>query len=355
VTLPSLRASAACAFFAGAGVGAAPVDAAGVDAVMGYAVGGEAAPDGSLLVAPIEGDSNALGAFQRARSALDLDLIAARGTDIVRRATGGPAIRLRLGHLYVALRLARADALGGADVARALNRHVRPLLRALGSLGVPASWGGRDVVLARGTGSTREPVAWVGVRHRRATNEVGVEAVVAVDSPFVLEPILDLAHAAIAPRFLGRAGTTLTRIVGRDLDAEVVGKAVVEAYAAQAAGEISHLGWNPPLVAPIDLEEAPFTAMIEESIGLLGARVETEHARVSLGGDLMVSEDVLDPLGRALFALGAAAGDEAIGAVIDEHLAPTRGALLVGVRSLGSFVRLVRAAWDAHAIVPSAS
>ena len=261
---------------------------------------------------------------------------------IVRRATGGPAIRMRKGQLFVSLALRAADALGGvADVNRALNRHVRPLLAALTSVGSSAAtYGGRDFVSMAGA-----PVSWVGVRHLRETGLVAIEAIVAVDAPFAIDPELDLAHGAIAPRFLGKIATSLCAVAHRDVEIERVARAVVDAYCAEAGGDVAKLELTLPVVNAIDIEEPPFDAMVEESIGLLGARIELQQ--VALGGDWMISEDIVTPLGRALFALGAEVSDDALFRTIDEHLSPSAHTLLVGVKQLSSIAKLVRAAWAA--------
>ncbi len=303
--------------------------------------------DASLVVAPLAGKAIALGRFQRAASSIDLEGAKTGGHLIVRRATGGPALLVGDGQLYVGLKLPSARSLGGIDdVARALNRHVRPLLRALSSFGSVASWTGRDVVFVRNL-----PIAWVGIRHVRATGAIGIEAIIATRASFELPPPLDLAFGAIAPRFRGRTPAPLEAVYGRTLDEATLASRIVEAYAERAGSElqapiVTVMPERPPegMLLP-DLDQPPFVAMVEESIGLLGAVIHEDS--VALGGDLMVSDDVLDPLGRTLFRLGADATPASLGQAINATLAPTAGALLVGVRRLDSFEKLIRAAWQA--------
>jgi len=224
--------------------------------------------------------------------------------------------------------------LGGVDDPnRALNRHVRPLLHALQTLGAPATSGGRDIVLVRA-----EPIAWMGVRHSRQSSAIGVEAIVAIGSDFAIPSELDLAHGAIAPRFLGKTPTTL-----RDLDAARVLESIVQTYGALADQDVATL--DSYASTPLDprLDERPFDAMVEEAIGLIGARIDED--RVTIGGDLMASYDALDELGRSLHRLGPECEDTALFSCIDQHLAPSSGAMLVGVRSLTSIAKVVRAAW----------
>jgi hypothetical protein len=299
-------------------------------------------PEAAVLVAPIVGEAYALGAFQRVRSAIDMTRLEGSGCSLVRRVTGGPAIRIGRGQVYLALDLRTPAALGGvADPARALNRHVRPLLRALTGLGdVPATSGGRDVVLMRG-----EPVAWVSVRHLRASGRTALEAVVAVTKSFEVPAEVDLAHGAIAPRWAGRHPTTVSAALGRTVTAEEVVEAILSAYVATA--DTAAQKFEPPALpaSRVDPDETPFVAMVEEAVGLVGGVVERD--RLVIGGDLIASEDVLRVVGDRLHELGPEVDDAQLGAVFDAALGPSSGSLLLGVRELSSFTKLVRATWAA--------
>jgi hypothetical protein len=291
--------------------------------------------EGALLIAPLEGDAIALGSFEIARSTLDLERLE---LPLVRRATGGPPIRVRTGQVHLALHLRAPGVLGGvADPNRVLNRHVRPLLHALATIGAQVSSGGRDIVLSRGA-----PVGWIGARHCRASSETGIEAIVAVSSDFSVPPALDLAQGSIAPRFLGKSPSTLAAVGGPAEGARVV-SAIVDAYRALAEGSVTLREGHAAPPDRVDLVAPPFDAMVEEAIGLLGARVDAQ--RVLLGGDLMASHDALEALGRALHALGHDCEDAALFACIDAHLSPPSGAMLIGVRHLSSIAKVVRAAW----------
>lgn len=300
-----------------------------------------AATEAVALVAPIVGEGIALGAFQRARSTLDLPRLEGSGLSVVRRATGGPALRVGRGQVFVALELRAPHALGGvADPARALNRHVRPLLRALTSLGdIAATSGGRDLILARGV-----PIAWVGVGHERKTGRTTLEAVIDVSRTFALDPALDLAHGSIAPRFNGATPSTLAETHGRSIEPDVVVEAILRELAAVAGGDADKIALPSLPPTRVNPDEAAFTAMIEEAIGLLGAVVERET--VTIGGDLMASSDVLRELGDRAFRC---ADDDTLGTAIDEALGPESGALLLGVRALESIRKVVRAAKNARA------
>jgi lipoate-protein ligase A len=293
--------------------------------------------EAELLVGPLRGHAIALGRFQRAGSAIDVARARSRGEVVVRRNVGGPALRVGEGQLSVQLLLTSPDALGGvADPMRALNRHVRPLLAALNALGVGAMYGGRDVIVSHGA-----PIAWIGAAHRVSDRVTYVEAVLAVRASFALEAELDLAAGSIAARHLGRAPRTLEDVLGHALDAESLARRIVDAFVAQAGGDSVALAdaSSPPSKSPLDLDEPPFTAMVEEAIGLVGARYEPEHERVAVGGDLGVSEDALAALERALFAAPRDATEEQLGAIVDAHLGPASGALVFGVKSLRSIAK----------------
>lgn len=291
------------------------------------------AQEAAAYVAPIVGEGILLGRFQRARSTVDLPRLEGSGLSLLRRKSGGPALRVGRGQVYVSLDLASPASLGGvADPGRALNRHVRPLLRALTSLSnITATSGGRDLILARG-----EPIARVFIHHHRATGATGLEAIVHVSRSSDLDETHDLAHGSIErPKC-----KTLNEILGREVAPGEVVEAILRELAAAAAGSVET--FDPPGGgARVDPEEPAFTAMIEEAIGLLGAVVERD--RVTIGGDLMASDDALEALGREVFALE---DDEAIGAAIDRAFTE---AMLLGVRSLESIRKVVRAAKSASA------
>jgi hypothetical protein len=289
--------------------------------------------EATLTVAPLVGEAIALGAFQRAKSTLDLPRLEGSGMSLVRRPTGGPALRVGRGQIHVTLVLSHPAALGGvAYPGRALNRHVRPLLRALDALGdKPATFGGRDILVVGAA-----PIAWVGIGHRVDTGQTCLEALIAVSKPFGLDPELDLAHGAIAPRFLGRAPSTLEAALGKRLDPEAVLGAIVAAYALLAEDSVATQDPTSLPMTRVDADEPPFTAMVEEAIGLLGAR--RDGGRLVLGGDLFASTDALARAGEALSE--APADDAAALARLD---AAFEGALLHGVRDRASFLRLARA------------
>lgn len=302
-------------------------------ALLADALRRSGAREGALVVAPVEADAIVLGSFQRAASTVDLARVARVGTQLARRSTGGTAIRAQRGQVFVALELASAAAFEGSpDPSRALNRQVRPLLGALARLGIPATYTGRDFVWARGA-----PVAWLGVTHDRATGGVGIEALVAVDAPFGLDPADDLAHGAVE-RWMDKTPSTLSSLRGAPVATADVVAAIVDAYATRANGEVVSFELGGLRALDPRTEDAPFGALVAERMGLVGAVVD--RGRHAIGGELMASRGVLDELARALDR----ADDDAIDATVDAHLGPASGALLFGVRSLASIAKAVRAA-----------
>ncbi len=295
------------------------------------------ASEGALVVAEVASEALVLGAFQRAASTVDLDRVARTGMQLARRSTGGTALHARPGQVFFALELANAAALGGtSDPARALNRHVRPLLSALGRLGIAATYGGRDFVQAKGA-----PIAWLGVTHDVKSGSIGIEALFAVDEPFTLTPADDLAHGAVE-RWLGKTPSTLAATLGRNVASSEVIAAIVDVYGAHARDETSTFELGGARALDPRTEDPPFGALVEEAMGLLGALVEgtSGSGRHALGGELMASPHALDAVARALDQVD----DAHIEATLDAHLGPSSGALLFGVKSLASIAKVVRAA-----------
>ncbi len=273
--------------------------------------------DVELTVARADADAVLLGAHQRATAGA-----LAAPARCHRRGSGGAAVRVGPGTLWVSLALARVGALVPCAPDTILNRHVRPLLRALSRSGALAHYFGRDWVSV-----AHRPAAAIGFAHDRASGRLHVEAFIAVTTPF-----------AVAERasFLGKSPGTLAQLTGKDVDMERLTRAVVEAYAPNAAA----LALAPCAPAGALVAESPWTATGEEAIGEIGASRERD-GRVRVGGELMVSRDALAELEARL-----AAGEPAESAALLSLGAP--GVALEGVRSLESVVDVVARA-RAHA------
>jgi hypothetical protein len=228
---------------------------------------------------------------------------------VVRRGSGGPPVQVGAGTVHVVLSLAHPAALGACDEKRILNRHVRPLLRALTSvLKAQAHYFGRDWVSV-----AHRPVAWVGFAHDSTTRRTLLEAFVAVRMPFALTQ---------RASFLGHPQATLEELSGHALDLERLTDAIALAYG------LSPL--DAPAAGPAPVPDAlPWTATREEAIGIVAAGRDSRGI-FRVGGELLVSRDAIARLEAKL-----ASPIDDIGRAVDETLA-ARGVALEGVRSLGS-------------------
>jgi hypothetical protein len=289
-----------------------------------------------LCVSVVSDEALVIGAFQRGAGL-------PATWPLVRRGSGGPAVRVGPGTVHVAALLAHPGALVPCDEKRIVNRTVRPLLRALTRAGHLAHYFGRDWVSV-----AHRPVAWVGFAHDATTRRTLFEAFVAVRTPF-----------AITERasFLGKPHATLESTGdGRPVDPARIAAAVVDAYARDASPV--ELDWPQPPAepsAPADLRaDPPWAATTEEAIGTLGAGPDA-HGVFRVGGDLLVSRDALARLEARVASAadvgvgGRSAADVGVGGrsaadvlarAVDETLAAP-GVALDGVRSLASVLDVI--------------
>lgn len=262
-----------------------------------------------LLVASVADEGLVLGAFQRAGELPD-DILAAQAGRITRRVSGGAEIRVSPGSVWLTLALQRPDVLVAGPPDRLMNRHVRPLLRALAKQGVKAGYFDRDWV---GTADKRV-VASVAFAHDAGTKRSVFEAVVTTGAP-------------LAVRERGSWRGRPSGVVPAEGLAAAIAAAYLEAYAG-APGE--------PSPAPADADpettHAAWSSTFDEAIGVIGAA--RDASGIHLGGELMVSRDAVATLESRLSALPAL--DEAsVGPLVDGVLAAP-GVALFGVRSLRS-------------------
>jgi hypothetical protein len=269
------------------------------------------------IARPSEG-AIALGAFGRAHG-IDANLL-------VRRGSGGPAVRVGEGTLWIALLLPTVSALVSCDEPRIVNRYVRPLLRALTKCGALAHFFGRDWISVK-----HRPAAWTGFAHDRSTGRTTFEAFVASDTPF-----------DVAPRasFLGKEPGTLASITGAPFDLARLADAIVASYADAYGRTAIDRGPIPSLpISTDDLRaDPPWAATVDEVIGAVGAGPDALGA-FRVGGDLLVSRDALASLESSL----TGARDEDLASLIDASLAAPRTAI-DGVCSLDSIREVILAA-----------
>jgi hypothetical protein len=266
-----------------------------------------------LQVAIASGHGVLVGAFQRAHGLSELGPVRRRGS-------GGPELHVAAGSLHVLLSLASPDALVACDETRIVNRHVRPLLRALAKTGHLAHFYGRDWVSLGG-----RPVAWVGFAHDTSTRRTAFEALVAVGAPYVVHPRRSLRgkEPSVVPVEPQRLATAILDAYARDTHAVTVSMAVLP-----DEGE-------PPA-------QPAWVATREEVIGTIGAGPDAQgHFRI--GGDLLVSRDALTRLEESVVQNHAD-----IGRLVDATLSAP-GVALDGVRSLVSVGDCVTEALEASA------
>jgi hypothetical protein len=221
--------------------------------------------------------------------------------------------------VHVALALATPGALAPCDEKRIVNRSVRPLLRALTRCGHSASFTGRDWIAV-----AHRPAGWVGFAHDAASRRTLVEAFVAVRTPFASP-----GRAA----FLGKEPATLEELAGAPVDEARIARAIVDAYAGDAAPR--DLAWpDAPDAAPVAVEP-PWLATVDEAIGPIGAGPDAAGA-FRVGGDLLVSRDAL----ALLEARAATAPLADLPALVDATLAAP-GVALDGVKSLTSLLDVI--------------
>lgn len=276
-----------------------------------------------------------LGAFQRAASALRP---LPPGALLTRRFSGGPALRLAPDTLHLLLALPSASALTDADAPRLVNRHVRPLLRALTRLGARAHFFGRDWVSA-----AHRPVAWAGFAHHAASGACLFEAFVGLSLPFSLPSALDGYPARAADPFLGKAPCSLADVLPAPLDPEHVARAISGAHDEAYAAPLARASWSPRDVRPVAHDaRPPWAALREEVIGFIGASGEPSP---ELGGDLLASEDLVEAINANLAALPPRPTRPAIEAAIAEASGRT-GGIIEGVRSMESLIDVIHHGWD---------
>ncbi len=250
-----------------------------------------------------------LGAFARRTESMPY-------ARVVRRGSGGPAVQVGPGTLWLALLLSRVDALVACDEAHLVNRYVRPLLRALTKCGALAHFFGRDWISVR-----HRPAAWVGFAHDAASGRVVIEAFIARETRF---------DRGARGSYLGKEPGTLGSILGTPVTEEKLAGAIVAAYADAYGRAAVDRGALPGGEEETVAIEPAWAATAEEAIGEIGAGLDA-RGRFRVGGELLVSRDALAALETAV----AGAEDAEISGIVDATLGAA-GVALDGVRSLGS-------------------
>lgn len=280
--------------------------------------------DAELTVGVCGDETRVLGAFQRLA---ELGEASAGGAASVRRASGGAAVRVAPGTVWLTLALARPSAIVPCDASRLVNRYVRPVLRGLTRVGALAHYFGRDWVSV-----AKRPVALVSFAYDAVTGRALFEALIGTTAPF------DDGRRA---SFMGSVPESLA-VLAPSATPERVQHEIVSAYralAAEAGLAAFELpaSWATETVATSPdpaVRDTPhgWAAVRLEAMGIVGAD-EDPDGRIRVGGAFGVARDALSSL-EAAIGVGAEAQDpERVGALVDEHLGAPSAALF-GVRAL---------------------
>jgi len=277
-----------------------------------------------------------LGAFQRAASALNLPRLADLPLPVRRRASGGPALRVGPGTLHVLVTLPTVATLTPGDAPRLVNRHVRPLLRALTRVGhKPAHFLGRDWVSI-----DRVPVAWVGFAHHAGSGHAAFEAFVAVTHSVAL-PSVDDGYPARSLLEHPKTPTTLQALTSQPLSVELVADAIRAAYEKEYGDHLQEQTWSWETRLPLAHDERPpWSTLVEEAIGYIGASAAPAR---EIGGDFFASSDLVS----AINAWWSSQPENVDHATLENALFEMLRAkpyALEGIRNLQSLVRAIRCA-----------
>lgn len=269
-----------------------------------------------LLLATLSDEAVVLGALQRASelSALSTEPDAPR--TLLRRGSCGAEVRVGPGSLWMQLALERTDALVAGEPGRLLNRHVRPVLRALTKVGALAHYFDRDWISV-----AKRPVGMIALSHDATSRRALVEIVIAATTPFAVRA---------RPSYLGKPAATLSEL-GLDVDLARLGDAIAQAHADAYGGPLVELepgDEGETFEAEGPRGEPSWTATCDEAIGVVGAGRD-RTGRMRLGGELMVSRDAIAALEEQLVT---ALEPAAIGRAVDATLAAP-GVALIGVKS----------------------
>jgi hypothetical protein len=226
----------------------------------------------SLVVAAIETASTSTGRCVGAFSA------AHHGT--LRRGSGGGEVLLP-GTLYCGLWLPRHDHLFECNEAQILNRHVRPILRALGRLGAQVQYSGRDWIAAKAPAG-RLPLAMASFAHDATSGRTLVEFFIGVHAP---------ASRPGRATFQGKDPTCLDALLGaRAKPMTEIRACILQAW-EDTLGPLEKVKSDFETAAfSEDPESAEWEATLDCAIGTLGAL--WDGSSLSWGGDLMISRDV---------------------------------------------------------------
>lgn len=210
-----------------------PARALATGAVLLESVAEADSPAAVLYGAGLTGKAVALGRWQRAEDALDLEAAQQAEVEILRRSTGGPTAAAGQGILYVALCLRHASAFMTCPPDRVLNRNVRGVLGGLSLSGIPAHYFGREWLSV-----ARRPAAYIGW-DRLEDGRVMLEFFIARSKPFFPgEELVGYPKRKEKP-FLGKEPVTLGELAEGELDTDTMVRWIAEGHASRFGDTVS--------------------------------------------------------------------------------------------------------------------
>src|SRR5579863_5535643 len=298
-----------------------------------------------LLIGQPEGEAIVLGRYQRADSALRSDRIDL--CMIERRRSGGKGVVLRGGTVYVGLALPARDYLlqNFFPPDRTVNRYVRPLLGALRSRGVSASYYGTDYLIANNT-----RIGYISFDIDRR-GVVLMEAIVGWSRPcFIPEDWRRYPPAAIEPPVGTRSLEELSGEIGRP---EEIGPALVREFTQRYGADLSPLEAFPPLgvkreAVSLRAPERGRSALHETAIGFVEADAEVAHGRLNrvvLYGDFIANSPAVEDLQGNL--VGCLPLREPVQRQVDQIFVNSEN-MMIGLRPLSLITDVVLEAASSH-------
>lgn len=302
----------------------------------------------AMYGATLRGDAWLLGAFQHARQVLPASAGSAPAV-VLRRSTGGVALRAGAGVTYVALALLDRSSIMPCPRARILNRNVRGALAGFRQAGVIAHYFGRDFLSV----DTR-PATWVGWASQ-TDGRVLVEFFICESSTCFIAP-RELGYPAPEHEpFRGKEPWTLDQamstLIGSEKKEPVRGRKLIEAFANgygtgfQAGLELTPVpeAWR-EIEARTSLPPDPDASALhwshptEEAIGFVSAGVAIDGAgklaRVRMCGDFYADDSCAITLERMLNGVDPTA--EHVASAVDSAYGQA-GHDIEGVRDLHTF------------------
>lgn len=193
---------------------------------------------GRIVFSEFKNEAVALGRYQRRGALPGIEEFMKRGMPILRRETGGVALKFAPGMLHVAVILETPSAWIETPVIKVLNRYVRGILTGLGSIGLDPSYFGKEFI-----STSHGQVAYI--TYTVGTHKgVLIECLIALDRTWSLS-----AHGSAPPENVdhttgGKAPATI-RQTGRDGGTiPQLSRRIAEGFATRYGIEMESSEWR---------------------------------------------------------------------------------------------------------------